>query len=57
MKNKFYCKDCKNEFKNVKWDGSQTVCPRCNSNRYVDIDENNYYHKDSKTPSEESPFP
>jgi len=61
MKRKiFYCVDCNNEFNNVKWNGNETVCPRCDSRRYYDITEEIRTKREAfkrTSSSNDSPYP
>lgn len=61
MTNLFYCLDCDHQFESPVWNGSNAVCPKCESTKWYDIEEETEQEqmKSRKPilPSEESPFP
>ena len=61
---RYYCSNCNGYFENLKWDGEDAVCSKCQSIKWFDLKEEeefnkviNQYHKDDTVPSDDSPYP
>ena len=58
---RYWCTTCNGYFENLKWDGDQSRCPKCQSTKWLDIKEESEigksYHKGCSVPSDDSPYP
>jgi len=61
---RYYCTNCNGYFENLKWDGNEAICPKCQSIKWFDLKEEEEfvqvckrYHKGSSVPSDDNPYP
>jgi len=59
---RYYCTNCNGYFENLKWDGEEAICPKCQSIKWLDIKEEaeavaQRYHKNTTVPSDETLYP